>query len=115
MLMLQSKSVFSFYMCICSSTVVVPPVSLVGGVWTVGLLALTLFPGASCCFAALLFEGYISKVCLYATQLMAVPAVIRSGQLAACCTTSCVVLHASLVSIMTHLACVFDVAVLLQP
>ena len=37
------------------------------------------------------------------------------GQLAACCTASSVVLHASIISVIMHLACVFGVSFSLQP
>ena len=65
-----------------------------------------------CCISV---EGCISKACLYATWLMGVSAVIKGGQLTACCTACCVVPHASFIGVMLHLACVSGLASPLQP
>ncbi len=60
-LMLQSESIASCCRCISLSAAMI---SLAGGFWsTVGLLVLTVFPGAGCCSVAFFLKSCISKLC----------------------------------------------------
>jgi len=59
--MLQSESISSCCRCISLSAAMF---SLAGGFWsTVGLVVLTVVPGAGCCFVAFFLKSCISKLC----------------------------------------------------
>ena len=109
MLMLQSESI-SCCCCTTSSTVMF---SSAGDFWkTIGLLALIVFPGVSCCFVA-----FPSRVALQSMLVcyLAYGCVCGGRGPPACCTISLVVLRLSFISVMMHLARLFGFVFPLQP